>query len=336
MVNQTARTGKLLELTGALEKAGIPYAVVKGAVCRTLYSKPDLRPSGDEDIFIPATFRLSCGEIFTACGMIAPNLRSEDSVDHWQDPRTGLHVELHTALFSTGWPAEAVLNPYFDQQLAHTVSTPVENGQVHTLEPTAHLLFLIAHALKHFITGGFGVRTWADILTFCERNQAQIDQNTLWPMLEQIHADRFFRQLLLLGRDYMAFDTTPWDCTASDRSDDALLLDMLDAGIYGQTTMDRKHSAALSLQAVKNSSEKAALRTALFPSAQSLSGRYPILTKAPFLLPAAWLLRLGAYGAELLKSKGDNSPAGAIALSKQRSELLTRYGILSKGKKENI
>ena len=45
----------------------------------------------------------------------------------------------------------------------------MEGRQVLTLPPTAHFLFLIAHAMKHFITGGFGVRTLSDILSFGER-----------------------------------------------------------------------------------------------------------------------------------------------------------------------
>lgn len=50
---QAIRTQKLLRLTGELDAAGVSYAVVKGALCRQLYEKADLRPSGDEDILIP-------------------------------------------------------------------------------------------------------------------------------------------------------------------------------------------------------------------------------------------------------------------------------------------
>ena len=45
--SQCAKTQRLLRLTGALELAGIRYAVVKGALCRELYTRPDLRLSGD-------------------------------------------------------------------------------------------------------------------------------------------------------------------------------------------------------------------------------------------------------------------------------------------------
>lgn len=333
-MGQTGRTQKLLELTRALEDAGVCYAVVKGAVCRQLYSKPDLRLSGDEDLFIPYEERARCGEIFTQHGLTAVLPQEWDDVDHWQDPCTGLHIELHTRLFSLGWTAEEVLNSYFAEQLVHTVSTGVDQSAVRTLEPTAHLLFLIAHALKHFITGGFGVRTWADTLSFCEQYRDQIDKEFLWEMLNRIHGTIFFQKLLLIGQTYLAFDVAPWGDISSDQSDgNDLLEDMLAAGIYGQTSIDRKHGGALALQAARGKQKKPSLRAALFPPASNLEGRYPILRKAPVLLPALWIHRIGRYGLEVLKSRGEESlPWETVSLGKQRTEMMVKYGILPQAK----
>lgn len=336
-VAQAGRTQTLLQLTETLGKAGIRYAVVKGVICRQLYRKSDLRPSGDEDLLILPQERERCGEIFAACGMTAISLQAEEGVDHWQDSRTGLHIELHTRPFSTGWTAEKILNPYFEKQLLHTVPISVEGKTVQTLEPTANLLFLIAHALKHFITGGFGVRTLADILSFCEQYDSQIDRDRLWAMLGQIRGTVFFRRLLKLGRDYLEFDTAPWGCISSEASDEKDLMDdMLQAGVYGQTSMNRKHSAALALQAAQGEQEGPSLRTALFPSAEKLAVRYPVLRRAPALLPAAWLHRMGCYALELLRDRGrGNSPVETLSLGKKRTEMMVKYGILPQGKTED-
>ena len=334
---QTARTQKLLELTGALDAAGVRYAVLKGAVCRQLYRKPDLRPSGDEDIFVPLEERSRCGEIFTHCGLAASAPDEEDCVDHWQDPCTGLHIELHTKLFSSGWPAETVLNPYFSEQLLHSAPTAVEENMVLTLKPTAHFLFLVSHAMKHFIMGGFGVRTLSDILSFAERYQESIDRNAVWGLLEQIHGTVFFEHLLSIGQAWLAFDPSPWGRLLPDPSDsDELLNDMLDAGIYGQTSMDRKHSAALALRAVRTGQTETSLRAALFPPASQLKGRYPILRRAPALLPAVWLHRMGCYGLEVLRSRGKgNSPRETVSLGTKRTEMMVRYGILPQAQTED-
>lgn len=331
-VNQAARTRKLLEVTDAFQVKGLPYAVVKGAVCRSLYHNPDLRQSGDEDLFIPESAREACSAILAQLGFRKIEELGEGDVDHWQEERTGLHIELHCRLFSTGWTAEKVLNPWFDGALERTVSTAVEGRQVSTLAPTDHFLFLIAHAMKHFITGGFGVRTLSDILSFGERYANEIDKNQVYDLLDRIQGRTFFLTLLGLGRDWLDFDPTPWH-SGELPDGSAMLEDMLDAGIYGQTTMDRKHSGAVSLQAAKG--ETPSLTAALFPSAGALAGRYPVLKKAPYLLPALWVHRMGSYGLEVLKHRGTSSPAGAVALSQQRMELMKTYGILPQATTED-
>ena len=213
----------------------------------------------------------------------------------------------------------------------------LEQGAVMTLEPTDNLLFLVAHALKHFITGGFGVRTMSDILSYCEKYDGQIDRTQLWAMLEEIHGTVFFQALLRLGEEWLGFDTAPWGCDSSEISDECdLLQDMLEAGIYGQTSMNRKHSGALSLQTAQGEQNRPSLRLALFPPAEKLQGRYPILHKAPVLLPAVWVHRMGGYLWELLRDRGkENSPAEAVSLGKKRTEMMIRYGILPQTKTEN-
>src|SRR5699024_2026442 len=68
LARQAMATQALLVLTGALEKAGIPALVVKGAVCRSLYPSPDLRPSSDEDILIQPEDLPAAEQVFRSLG----------------------------------------------------------------------------------------------------------------------------------------------------------------------------------------------------------------------------------------------------------------------------
>lgn len=335
--NQARRTQRLLSATRLLDEADIPYAVVKGALCRQMYAKPDLRPSGDEDLLIPAGERTRCGELFAGSGLVPAAVQGGDEVDHWMDPQTGLHIELHNRLFSDGWPAGAALNPYLTQALAQAVSVSVEQATVKTLPPTAHFVFLLAHALKHFIAGGFGVRTLCDILTFAERYQAQIHKETVYQKLEQLHGRIFFDQLMAIGQAYLDFhpDALGWVMSAP-ADDEPLLEDMLAAGIYGQSSMDRRHSGALAMEAVRNGQTAPSLKAALFPPVSQLSGRYPVLRRAPCLLPAVWLHRIGRYGIDVLRNRNSgNTPGEAIALGKQRTEMMVRYAIIPQNQEKN-
>ena len=54
VLQQVSRTALFLSDEKELEHLGVQPLVMKGIVCRNLYPKPDLRPSGDEDLLIPA------------------------------------------------------------------------------------------------------------------------------------------------------------------------------------------------------------------------------------------------------------------------------------------
>lgn len=334
---QAGRTQRLLALTGPLEAEGIRYAVVKGALCRALYTRPDLRLSGDEDLLVHEEDAARCAEIFAENGMKPMNDLPDGPVTHWLDRRTGLHIELHTELFSSKRPADRLLNGCFHEQLAHTVLAPAEGGTLCTFSPTYHFLFLVCHALKHFIAGGFGIRTLCDVVTYAERHRGEIDRRTVYDWLERVDGRVFLDQMFAIGQEYLSFspDESGWPLTSAPDAGD-MLADILDAGIYGQSTMSRRHSAGTVLRAAEQGSGKGALLRTAFPSADELHGRYPVLKRAPALLPAVWLHRFGRYGLELLHGRrADNSLRDSVALGKKRTEMMRKYGILPKGKKEN-
>lgn len=334
---QTQRTHRLLTVTQALERGGIPYAVVKGAVCRALYAEPDLRPSGDEDILIDAADRERCGELLRAEGLELLAAKEGDPVTHWGDRKTGLHIELHTALMPESRAEDKLLNEYFSGQLACTVTARVQDGAVKTLCPTSHFLFLVCHALKHFIYGGFGIRTVCDVVTYAERYAREIDKECVYSRLETVRGRIFLDQLFAIGRDFLEFDLAGSGWTLSAPPDAGEMLeDILDAGIYGQSSMSRRHSAGLVAGAAEHGSHQTNTLSVVFPSRKHMAGKYPVLKQAPVLLPACWVHRLGKYAVEVLRTrKAGNSPLESVAMGKKRTEMMVKYGVLPKGQTKN-
>ena len=53
-VRQIIQTNEFLTLLLHAQEKSLDPVVIKGVVCRSLYPKPMLRPSVDEDIFVPA------------------------------------------------------------------------------------------------------------------------------------------------------------------------------------------------------------------------------------------------------------------------------------------
>ena len=334
LAGQTARSRRIVELSTLLREQGIPHAVVKGIVCRELYSRPDLRPSGDEDLYIRLEDRERCEALFRENGLHFS--QGDQAVGHWHDPGSGLHIELHTDLTAGGRREDGALESYFRGQLEHTITLSVTDGAVCTLPHTAHFIFLVCHALKHFLTGGFGIRTLCDVDTFLEKYHREIDLTTAQALLEKLHARDFVDQLLAVGEQWFSMEPEQWGWRYQKKPDpEELLLDCLEAGVYGQSTLSRKHSAGLTLEAAGDERSRPGLLHTLFPSRSGMEGRYPVLEKHPVLLPVCWLHRMVKYAGEVGRSQGkENSPVESISLGKKRAEMIAKYGITPKNKKK--
>ena len=95
-------------------------------------------------------------------------------------------------------------------------------------------------------------------------------------------------------------------------------------GVYGSATEDRVHSATVTLNAVaaNRAGRRSSIWRSVFPKSTNLEGVYPYLKTYPFLLPLAWLHRIGRY----LSKKP--SAGQSITIAKERIELMKLYEII--------
>ena len=86
------------------------------------------------------------------------------------------------------------------------------------------------------------------------------------------------------------------------------------------------HSSNLTLDAVAASKQGRGKRgwlRSLFPGMGYMQGRYAYLRRLPWLLPAAWVQRLGEY---LLREKAN--PGRSLQIGRERIELMRQYDLL--------
>ena len=109
-----------------------------------------------------------------------------------------------------------------------------------------------------------------------------------------MHLERLVWNMMDLGVRYLGLAPhMVWGPPELPKADsEALLLDILDAGVFGSSTMERKHSSLITIRAASDGrGREGTLGSAIFPPAASLAGRYPYLRKWPCLLPVAWCAR---------------------------------------------
>lgn len=323
---QTLQTRDFLQFYKKMNEEGMHPLVVKGILMRSLYPVPDERVSGDEDLFITPELFDTYHHYFLDHNLVAgENLESYEVA--YQLKGSPLYIELHKTLFSDTSEAYGSWNQFFNDAYKRAITQTIEGVEIHTMDPNDHFLFLILHAVKHFLHGGVGIRQIADMMMFARNND--LDYDHIFKQLNLIHADVFGASLLNIGQKYLIKAPIPEQYLSLSEDIDHLLSDILDAGIYGNSSLSRKHTSNITLEAITLSNQgktaHASLRSTLFPARSDLEGRYPYLKKHHYLLPIAWISRIMTY---LSTRKEDNKATESIRLGKERVELLKEYKII--------
>lgn len=331
---QTVHTEAFLRLYQALRAEGLAPVVVKGIVCRTLYPQPELRPSSDEDLYLTAAEMPRFHAVLLRAGFVLTEPERDYRSAHearYVHPDTGLVVEGHWALFPTEYAVYAALNVQLPDLMQRAQDW--ESGGVTLRVPDAcdHLIFLLLHAFKHFISSGVGVRQLCDIALWMRRFGAQIDWQRVRAALRATHSEGFAAAVIDAGVHWFGLERAAahippdWETLESA----ALLADALSGGVYGSADSTRRHSCTITIHAAdrahRGGTGRASLCAALFPGREVMAGWYPYVARCPALLPAAWAQRIWRY----LRTRGKHTGAqDSLRVGAQRVELLRQYRVL--------
>lgn len=272
---QNAEADSLLR---CLESHGIAYLPLKGLCNRGLYPKPEMRMMGDADILIRTEQYDTIRPLMTELGYEEGVVSDHEFV--WKKPT--LYVELHRRLipsynrdyyayFGDGW----------------SLAKPVSGGSPrHMMAPEDELIYLFTHFAKHYRDSGIGIRHPVDIWVF-EQHHPELNRAYLQKELKKLQLWEFYRntsrmlEVWFTGKD-------------GDEITDFMTNVIFTSGQYGRLETNMV-SAALK----DTKSQKSLLRIrvgkilrSVFPPCAVLRDAYPILEKAPVLLPFVWFYHL--------------------------------------------
>ncbi|MDU2693162.1 MAG: nucleotidyltransferase family protein [Intestinibacter bartlettii] len=331
--SQIQRTNHFLEVYKKLSEKNIKILVFKGIIFRNMYNNPDDRISSDEDILIKKEDYEKVKEFFLSEGFEFIDKGEECA---YFSKSTGLCIEVSTSLFSHESKAYGHLNKLFEDVFEKSIKINIDKIDILTLSHEQHLIYIVSNNMKHFLTGGFGIRQVADFSKYIETYGEYINWEKFWSDLKDLNYDTFALNLIEISLKYLGFNddkiTYPDNITSFDElknsqkyyiNSESLINDILDAGVFGASTMDRKHTALMTLDAVEDKKKSNRLK-AVFPNVNYLKDNYTYLQKYPILLPVAWGQRILSY----LKKNKTSSYINTMELGKQRIELLKEYKII--------
>lgn len=323
---QTLATLNFTELYRRFNEENVSPIVVKGIVARSLYREESVRPSGDEDIYAETEEKfLRCREI-----MISEGGRAEDGGDEAAAViafffPNGLHIELHRKLFDdTAFEKNNGCFAHAETQLLRLGGSGAEI-EIRTFNHTDNLLYMLLHALKHFISGGFGLRTALDIALYAEKYFDSIDGKRLTEGLENNSAVDFASAIFDICTKELGTDKKIFALIGGRHADGSEMLeDILAAGVYGTSEESRAHSANITRSAANGGSRLSGIVKSIFPPYSYMKKKYSYAEKAPLLLPVAWLHRGIQY---LFGQKQGNTASDTLDLARKRAKLIESYGI---------
>ena len=154
----------------------------------------------------------------------------------------------------------------------------------------------------------------------------KVNWDRLYDILKDLNIYVLITSLFAMAHDQLEFDYTkirvPEGVDKSDYQD--LFDDIMDAGIFGQSSSERIHSATITLNTISDG--KTSVLKSIFPSLKEMQGKYKYLNKYPVLLPFAYLSRIVNYK----KNNSSKNSQRTIEVGKQRIELLKKYRIINR------
>lgn len=275
MMRSEDQMAEVEALCAAFEEAGIDYMPLKGINMKPRYPKPELRLMGDADILIRTGQYERIQSLMEGLGY-APEVESDHEYV-WRKPE--LMLELHKRLMPS---YNADYHAYFGDGWRLAKKT---GSCRHVMTPEDEFIYLFTHFAKHYRDGGIGCRHVLDLWVYL-RSFPGMDEDYIRRELERLWLPEFYENIRRLLK--------VWFEGGAEDEITAMMTDFVfDSGSWGKW-----ESHVLAAEARRRAEAGSAwggrirsVGKALFPSAMDIAGRYPVLKKAPWLLPVIWPVR---------------------------------------------
>lgn len=260
----------IAEIREILEKAQIPFVLLKGVVLMDLYPKPWMRTSSDVDVLVKEGDKSKAELVLIEAGYERDH---EGQYDISFFTPNHFHVELH---FTT---QEDYTSINHSQVMRKTWDFFVQkqNGATeYVMLDEMFYFYHIAHMAKHFRNGGNGVRTIID--TWLLNHKICFDKEKRNALLREGGLQEFEERTRELA-DYWFSGLEPI------KPLDGFEEYIINGGIYG--TADRN----IAIRKRKTGGKLKYYLKRIFLPYNEIKFSYPILKRVPFILPFCWVIR---------------------------------------------
>lgn len=287
----------------AMDEAGLAHLPLKGVVTSRAYPRPEMRWMCDND-FLFGHIRED-GSVAAATEADARELRRIMESQGFTTAHfgTGNHDSYEKAPFLNFEPHRVLANPevawweYYANPWVKARRVKRASGLAYEFAREDAYLFHIAHMFKHYSASGHGVRGLADEWALVRAWGGSMDRSYLDAELQKLGMADFEADLRRVAQAVVEKDACgralAGDGTALAPDVEQMLAYMLGSGTYGTVANNVRNR--LEEEAAGGGKKGSCARYLLkraFPPLKKLQQGYPVLKRAPWLLPGVYVYRL--------------------------------------------
>lgn len=289
-----AERGQILD---EMEQAGIWHMPLKGSVLHTLYPKYGMRQMSDNDILYDPDGQTKLVEIMRRRGYEVESC-GKSNHDVFMKPPI-YNFEMHTSLFGQ-FTKEAYR--YYKNIKERLYLDEGTSYRYHFSEEDFYI-YMTAHAYKHYMHSGIGVRSLLDVYVYTAQKGNMLDWDYIARETGGMGMADFERQSRKLAQKLFSAAVWPKEIVFS-KEEEAMLSYFADSGTYGTT----KHFVENRMREAQEGDTKAGWKgkarfiyRRLFPTMEWYQTYEPFFAKHKVLIPFFLIYR---FFRRLLGKKG--------------------------------
>ncbi len=275
MVFQELEKERLAE---AFNEAKIDFLPLKGWYLRDTYPKKEYRFMSDLDILVHRSDREAASVLMKQLGY-SGGMGNFGKDDSYNLPPF-IHVEIHLDLFSI---EQETWHNYYQSVWDKAI---LVSGCEYKLNLNDSFVHIMMNYLKDYTLKGTGIRSVIDFYFFLKKYRSELDFDYINEQFKTLGVYELAGETLQLVEDWFGDDPKILGSEMGDR--------LLGSGIYGTSKELVQHRYDELSAGVKGKTLKKIvyLMKRAFPNMKIMKYKYPVLNKAPFLLPVCWCMRL--------------------------------------------
>ena len=262
-------------LSKEFQKNGICFSVLKGPRLKKLYPNSDMRGMSDIDILIKYEQFDKIKPLLISLGMSEMEESLHEIIWRYDNLKVEFHKQLipsnnkdYFAFFGDGWD---FVKPVSEGSFEYEMSKDDE------------FLFLFTHIAKHFRDSGIGIRYLID--SWLYRKAYPLNEDYIEENLKKLHLTKFYH-------NFFATVDVWFEGKESSEITDFITDYVFSCRVRG-TNQNSVLSSGLLAKKYGNviSGKKLTFLRLVFPDFRRMTVKYPVLKKAPVLLPFCYVAR---------------------------------------------